>query len=72
MNPGRILNIESQPNLHIRLDGERARLPEEDIARFEREMAAKINAQQFDQYEYLGLWSLLPAKVRTAIKRGST
>lgn len=37
----------------------------------ERAMAKKIEAQRFDQDEYLAFWSYLPAKVRTAIKRGS-
>lgn len=36
----------------------------------ERDMVDKLNAQMFDQEEYLALWALLPAKVRTAIKRG--
>jgi hypothetical protein len=36
----------------------------------ERAMAEKFNAQMFDLDEGNDLWSLLPAKVRTAIKRG--
>ena len=36
----------------------------------ERALTAKVTAQLFDHEEYLALWSLLPAKVRTAIKRG--
>lgn len=36
----------------------------------ERAMAAKFDAQHFDLEEGNALWSLLPAKVRTAIKRG--
>lgn len=36
----------------------------------ERAMAQKFAAQHFDLEEGNALWSLLPAKVRTAIKRG--
>lgn len=36
----------------------------------ERAMAEKFNGQMFDLDEGNELWSLLPAKVRTAIKRG--
>jgi len=36
----------------------------------ERAMAVKFDAQHFDLEEGNALWSLLPAKVRTAIKRG--
>ncbi len=35
----------------------------------EKAIKAKLDAQRFDQDEYLALWSFLPAKVRTAIKR---
>lgn len=34
----------------------------------ERTMASKVVGMEMD--EHLALWSLLPAKVRTAIKRG--
>lgn len=37
----------------------------------EKALAKKIDEQRMDQDEYLALWSLLPAKVRTAIKRGT-
>ena len=36
----------------------------------ERAMAEKFNGQLFDLDEGNDLWSLLPAKVRTAIRRG--
>lgn len=36
----------------------------------EKAMAAKFNGQFFDLDEGNDLWSLLPPKVRTAIKRG--
>ena len=36
----------------------------------ERDMAAKFDGQLFDLDEGNALWALLPAKVRTAIKRG--
>lgn len=36
----------------------------------ERAMNAKFNGQNFDLDEGNDLWSLLPAKVRTAIRRG--
>ncbi len=36
----------------------------------EKAMSAKYNGQNFDIEEALALWELLPAKVRTAIKRG--
>lgn len=36
----------------------------------ERAMAKKYADQLFDTEEGLALWGLLPAKVRTAIKRG--
>lgn len=35
----------------------------------EKAIKTKLDAQMFDQDEYLALWGLLPAKVRTAIKR---
>lgn len=38
----------------------------------EREMAKKYADQLFDTEEGLAIWSLLPAKVRTAIKRGGS
>lgn len=36
----------------------------------EKAMAAKFDAQMFDLDEGNALWALLPAKVRTAIRRG--
>lgn len=36
----------------------------------ERALAAKYDAQMFDVDEGLAMWDLLPAKVKTAIKRG--
>ena len=36
----------------------------------ERDMSDKFDAQLFDLDEGNACWSLLPAKVRTAIKRG--
>jgi len=38
----------------------------------EKAMAAKFDGQLFDLEEGNACWSLLPAKVRTAIKRGKT
>lgn len=38
----------------------------------ERAMAKKYADQLFDTEEGLAFWSLLPSKVRTAIKRGGT
>jgi hypothetical protein len=38
----------------------------------ERAMAEKFDAQMFDVDEASALWSLLPSKVRTAIKRGGS
>lgn len=38
----------------------------------ERAMAKKFDEQLFDLEEGNACWSLLPAKVRTAIKRGKT
>ena len=35
----------------------------------EKRLTQMIEGQHFDQDEYLALWSLLPSKVRTAIKR---
>ena len=38
----------------------------------EKAMAAKYAGQRFDLEEQLAVWSLLPSKVRTAIKRGGS
>jgi hypothetical protein len=37
----------------------------------EKALARKIDAQMFDVDEYAEFWSLIPAKVKTAIKRGN-
>lgn len=42
----------------------------EQLEQCERAMALKFDAQLFDLEEGNACWSLLPAKVRTAIKRG--
>lgn len=36
----------------------------------ERSLVKKLDSQMFDMDEHLAAWSLLPAKVRTAITRG--